>query len=291
MALWRPEVRRDSNRVASCRPRRGLEPAGQLVSCAQPTLGRVRPARAVDRLRCWSGLTDAEPACSLTGWNPVQMKALGRSSIRPPRAPTMIRHITLDPDACAPGQVSRILEQAVAPRPIALVSTMGAYGRPHLHPVSWYSSAATSPPVQYFVLMGGPKHPRTQILSDLRTHGEFVINTVDEALAHVLAGAGERAGQDFDACGCRPRASVKVAPYRVAESPAQMECKLLEVVETPGGRSHLIFGAVVQFHLRDDLRDERGRIDQRRLRPVGQLSKDTFCRCRDLYRLRAEGPA
>ena len=50
-------------------------------------------------------------------------------------------------------------------------------------------------------------------------------------------------------------ASEVVLPPRVAESPAQMECKLLQVIYTgkEPGAGVIVLGEVVRFHVRQSL--------------------------------------
>jgi flavin reductase (DIM6/NTAB) family NADH-FMN oxidoreductase RutF len=200
----------------------------------------------------------------------------------------MPEHVALDPDACSAEELGQIFDQAIAPRPIALVSTLGDLGRPYLHQISWYSSAAVNPPVQYFAITEREGERGRQLLEQLLRHREFVLNAVDEDLARHLGALDETAGDtsDFLAAELRPKPSVKVTPYRVAESPAQMECRVLDVLPIADGASHLVFGAVVQFHVREGLRDERGRIDQGEYAPVGKLMDDLYCRSVDLYKMR-----
>jgi flavin reductase (DIM6/NTAB) family NADH-FMN oxidoreductase RutF len=195
----------------------------------------------------------------------------------------MPEHLALDPEACSGDQLAQIFDEAIAPRPIGLISTLGAAGRPFLHPVTWYSTAAVNPPVQYFAVME-QDGPRGELLLDqLRTGRDFVINSVDETVARALPAIAEDA-TDMLAAGLTMRPSVKVAAYRVAESPAQMECRVVDIVPLAGGGSHLVFGGVAHFHVRDDL-EENGRIDQRHFLPVGKLGDDRYCRCRELYRM------
>jgi flavin reductase (DIM6/NTAB) family NADH-FMN oxidoreductase RutF len=195
----------------------------------------------------------------------------------------MPEHVALDPEACTGEQLAQIFDEAIAPRPIGLISTLGAAGRPFLHPVTWYSTAAVNPPVQYFAVMEQDAARGQLLLDQLRTGGDFVINSVDETVARALPALAEDAA-DMLAAGLTMRPSVKVAAYRVAESPAQMECRLLDVVPLAGGGSHLVFGGVAHFHVREDL-EANGRVDQRRFLPVGKLAGDRYCRCRELYRM------
>jgi flavin reductase (DIM6/NTAB) family NADH-FMN oxidoreductase RutF len=192
--------------------------------------------------------------------------------------------VALDPGACSGAELEQIFDRAIAPRPIGLISTLGPAGRPMLHPVTWYSTASVNPPVQYFAVMEQDGPRGELLLAQLVRQGEFVINSVDETIARSLAAIDDDGG-DLLAAGLRAAPSVKVAPYRIAESPAQMECRLLDILPLGGGAAHLVFGGVAQFHVREGL-EENGRVDQRRFGPVGKLAGDLYCRCTELYRMR-----
>ena len=85
--------------------------------------------------------------------------------------------------------------------------------------------------------------------------GEFVVNVVSEAIA---AAANATAAEvppevdEFVLSGLTPLASEVVRPARVAESPAQMECRLLQVIYTSHepGAGVIVLGEVVRFHVR-----------------------------------------
>jgi len=73
---------------------------------------------------------------------------------------------------------------------------------------------------------------------------------------------------------------------RAAESPAQMECKLLQViyVSRAPGAGVIVLGEVVRFHVRADL-FENFRIDAASLDAVGRMAGNTWVRTRDCIEL------
>jgi flavin reductase (DIM6/NTAB) family NADH-FMN oxidoreductase RutF len=119
--------------------------------------------------------------------------------------------------------------------------------------------------------------------------GEFVINVVSDAIA---AGANASSAEvppevdEFVLSGLSPVASEVVRPPRVAESPAQMECKLVQVIYTGHApRSGVIvLGDVVRFHVRAEL-VENFRIDPAGLDAVGRMAGNTWVRTRDRFEL------
>jgi flavin reductase (DIM6/NTAB) family NADH-FMN oxidoreductase RutF len=130
---------------------------------------------------------------------------------------------------------------------------------------------------------------RKDSLRNVEETGEFVVNIVSEAIAAAAnASAAEVPPEvdEFVLAGLTPQASEMVRPPRVAESPAQMECKLLQVIYTsraPGG-GVIVLGEVVRFHVREDLL-ENFRIDPAGLDAVGRMAGNTWVRTRDRIEL------
>ena len=144
----------------------------------------------------------------------------------------------------------------VAPRPIGWISTRALDGRINLAPYSFFNGFASSPPIVGFSSEGWKDSA-----SFARESGEFVANlaTLDlrqrmnETSAPFARGDNEflRAGLTMAKCRL-------VAAPRVAESPASLECKVVEVVEIKllsgaWSGSVLTLGEVVAFHLDDRL--------------------------------------
>jgi hypothetical protein len=73
-----------------------------------------------------------------------------------------------------------------------------------------------------------------------------------------------------------------VKPFRVAESPIQMECKVNEVVKlgTEGGAGNLVICEVVKMHINDEVLDENGAIDQVKLDLVSRAGGSFYSRAK-----------
>jgi flavin reductase (DIM6/NTAB) family NADH-FMN oxidoreductase RutF len=118
---------------------------------------------------------------------------------------------------------------------------------------------------------------------------EFVVNIVSEEIVAAMNETAAEVGpevDEFELAGLTPLASETVRAPRVAESPAQMECRLREVVTisaAPGGGS-IVIGEVLRFHVREDLFDDY-RIDAAKLQAVGRLGGPTYCRTQDRFDL------
>jgi len=91
---------------------------------------------------------------------------------------------------------------------------------------------------------------------------------------------------EFELAGLTTIPSEVVCPPRVAGSPAQMECKLLQVIYTgrSPGAGVIVLGEVVRFHLREDLLEDF-RVDPALLGAVGRMAGNTWVRTQDRFDL------
>ena len=88
--------------------------------------------------------------------------------------------------------------------------------------------------------------------------------------------------------GLTPAPSQRVAPLRVAESPAAFECRVHEIVDLGSDevRSNgLVIARVVLFHVHDDALDPDLRPLADVLRLVGRMGRDDWVRTRDRFEL------
>jgi flavin reductase (DIM6/NTAB) family NADH-FMN oxidoreductase RutF len=206
--------------------------------------------------------------------------------------------LTFNPANCDLKQNYKLLTGIVVPRPIALVSTVDRNGAINLAPFSAFCQSGVNPPAVLFCPVlrvpgssdaGLHLDLRKDTLRNVEETGEFVVNVVDEAIA---AAVNDTAAEvppevdEFQLAGLTAIASEAVRPPRVAESPAQMECKLLQViyVSRAPGAGVIVLGEVVRFHVREDLFDEF-RIDPAGLDAVGRMAGNTWVRTRDRIEL------
>ena len=198
--------------------------------------------------------------------------------------------LTFDPALEPQRQIYKLMTGIIVPRPVALVSTVDAGGAANLAPFSFFSGVGSAPPTVLFcpVLRAAGSSrdaQRKDTLRNVEETREFVVNVVSEAISvqanHTAAEVAPDV-DEFQLTGLTPLASQVVRPPRVAESPAQMECRLLQVIYTshaPGG-GVIVLGEVVRFHVREDLvRDFR--VDPAGLDALGRMAGNTWVRTHD----------
>jgi flavin reductase (DIM6/NTAB) family NADH-FMN oxidoreductase RutF len=178
----------------------------------------------------------------------------------------------------------------IVPRPIALVSTVDAEGNANLAPFSFFAGVGSAPPTVLFCpalrpVGAGNSGERKDTLRNVEQTREFVINVVSESIAPEANLTAAEVGpevDEFQLSGLTPLPSEVVKAPRVAESPAQMECRLMQVIYTGDQPASgvVVLGEVVRFHVREDLFEDF-RIDPAALDAVGRMAGNTWVRTRD----------
>lgn len=116
----------------------------------------------------------------------------------------------------------------VAPRLIGWISTCSSSGRLNLAPYSFFGAFAAFPPIIGFCSEG-----RKDSLRNIEETREFVWNLATHPLAEQMNRTSAPVPPDvdeFQLTGLTPVAGRNVLVPRVGESPAALECKLLQVV-------------------------------------------------------------
>lgn len=168
-----------------------------------------------------------------------------------------------------------LLNSVVVPRPIAWVSTRSQAGVDNLAPHSFFTVSSVSPPVVQFTSVGAKDSLRNATAS-----GEFVVAFCSEDLVDKVNATGTDFPQDvseFDACGLTREPGRRVAAARVAESPVNLECRVVgtHAFGEGAGASVVVFGEVVWAVVDEAvLRDERPEITL--LRPTSRLGADEW---------------
>ncbi len=191
----------------------------------------------------------------------------------------------IDPKTTPTRDFHQFLLGAVAPRPIAFVSTLDTSGRSNLAPYSFYNAFSSNPPILVFSSNRRVVDNTTKdTLHNILQTRECVINAVTYPIVRQMTISSVQfdAGvSEFEKSGLTPIPSDLVKPFRVKESPVQMECKVKEVqtLGTHGGAGHLIICEVVRMHISTDILDENDRIDPHKIDLMGRLGRAYYVRC------------
>lgn len=183
-----------------------------------------------------------------------------------------------------PGQLYPYLVSSVAPRPICFASTVDRQGHPNLSPFSFFNVFGGNPPVLVFSpLRRFRNNSIKHTLENIREVGEVVVNVVNYQMVQQTSLASceyPKGINEFVKAGLTAVASEFVKPFRVKESPVQMECKVEQILATGngGGAGNLVICKVLCLHIDDSILNDKGAIDQNKIDLVARLGSDYYCR-------------
>lgn len=181
-------------------------------------------------------------------------------------------------------EAQNFLQHAIAPRPICFASTIDVHGNVNLSPFSFFNLFSTNPPVVIFSPARRVRNNTTKhTLQNILEVPEVVINIVSYAMVQQVSLSScefAKGTDEFIKAGFTKMLSQLIQPPRVKESPVQMECKVLEVkpIGTEGGAGNLIIAEVLMMHINENILDENGKIDQRKLELVARLGGNWYAR-------------
>ena len=173
---------------------------------------------------------------------------------------------------------------SVSPRPICFASTIDENGNANLSPFSFFNVFGSNPVTFIFSPARRVRDNTTKhTLQNCISTKEVVINIVNYAMVQQMSLASceyPDGVNEFIKSGFTPLPSENIKPFRVAESPVQMECVVKNVIETgiEGGAGNLIICELVKMHINKNILDNDGLIDPNKIDTVGRMGKDWYVR-------------
>ena len=204
--------------------------------------------------------------------------------------------LTLDPKELPIPKLHHYLLGSIGPRPIAFASTIDAEGNRNLAPFSFFNVFSANPPILIFSPARSGRTNTTKNTHDnVKAVAEVVINVVTYDMVHQmsLTSSPFEAGVDeFEKAGFTPIASDTIRPFRVKESPVQIECKVLEIKELgqKGGAGNLIICEVQKIHIDERVLDENQMVDQKKIDLVSRMGGNWYCRANDASMFEVDKP-
>src|SRR5690606_2047468 len=133
------------------------------------------------------------------------------------------------------GNLHALLLGAIGPRPICFASTVNEEGQPNLSPFSFFNVFGSKPPIVVFSPARRVRDNTTKhTFQNAKAIKEVVINVVNYNMVQQMSLASCEYPQgvdEFEKAGFTKLPSDLVKPFRVKESPAQLECKVLQIIE------------------------------------------------------------
>jgi flavin reductase (DIM6/NTAB) family NADH-FMN oxidoreductase RutF len=183
----------------------------------------------------------------------------------------------------------KLLMSSILPRPIALVTTQDDQGIVNAAPFSFFNIMASTPAI---VVLGidskSPGVPKDTV-RNMQLTKEFVINMVSEDIVEKmsLCSTPLPAGEDeLKFSGLTAAPSIQVKPPRIAESPINMECRIVEILDI-GHDRNIVIGNIVHYHIDDQFYDaQNGYVLVEKLGLVARMhGKSFYLRSHDIFEI------
>jgi flavin reductase (DIM6/NTAB) family NADH-FMN oxidoreductase RutF len=191
----------------------------------------------------------------------------------------------IDLSQLSPAQKQQWLQHAIAPRPIALASTIDKAGNINLSPFSFFNLFSSNPPIVIFSPARRVRDNTTKhTLENVLEIPEVVINIVDIDLVQQVSLSSceyPKAVNEFLKSGLTMEPATLIKPPLVKESKIKLECRVVEVksLGNDGGAGNLVICEVLRMHVDPSiLNDDNSMIDQRKIHHVARLGADWYCR-------------
>lgn len=192
--------------------------------------------------------------------------------------------LKINPQEVSIAELHGHLLGAVGPRPIALASTIDEDDQPNLSPYSFFNVFSANPPIAIFSPARRVRNNTTKhTLENVLKNKEVVINVVSHGMVQQTSLSSTEYGagiNEFTKAGFTPIASETVKPFRVQESPVQLECVVNEVISLgdEGGAGNLVICEIKLVHINEEILNDAGKIDPNKIDLVGRMGGNWYCR-------------
>ena len=191
---------------------------------------------------------------------------------------------TLIPSEVSSMELQTVMQTAIAPRPIALASTVSKDGNINLSPFSFFNMFSTVPPIVIFSPSRRVRDNTTKhTLENVLEVPEVVIGVVNYNIVQQISLSSteyEKEVNEFIKSGLTMKDADLVKPKLIEECPVNFECKVLEVksLGNEGGAGNLVICEVQKIHIREEYLNDEGKLDQRKLDLVARLGGNWYSR-------------
>ena len=180
----------------------------------------------------------------------------------------------------------------IFPRPIGWISSISKKGIANLAPFSYFNALADEPP-QVMFAAAAPVKPlnKKDTLSNILVTKEFVVNFATTTTRKQMNLSSVEAPQDVDEfllTKLKKRKSKLVRAPSVADSPVNLECKLLKTLKlksTTKKHTTMIIGEVIGIYIKDTF-IQKGRVNSAAMRYVARMGYSEYTTVSSRFRMK-----
>ncbi len=181
--------------------------------------------------------------------------------------------------------------KSLVARPIGWLSTLSAEGVANLAPYSFFNTVSERP---HYVVFGSTGYKDS--LRNIEATGEFAVNVATYSIREAMNMSSSVVPShvdEFVLAGLTKAPCQLIKAPRVAESPANLECRLFKTMELPDDEGKvsnwLVVGRVIGVHI-DDRFIENGRVNSNAMQMISRLGYAEYATIDDVWRMRRPDP-
>ena len=181
----------------------------------------------------------------------------------------------------------------VTPRPIGWISSRGADGSDNLAPYSFFNAVAYTPPQVIFSSTSAKddRGDTKDSVANIRETGVFCVNVVEYAMRDAMnesSGPWDKEVDEFDRAALERAECEAIACSRVARAPANLECRVSDIIKIAGDHNFMVLGEVVGIHIREDCLVD-GIFDVLTFNPLTRMGYRDYSVVREKFELKRPG--
>ena len=170
----------------------------------------------------------------------------------------------------------------IFPRPIGWISSIDKKGNVNLAPYSYFNAIADDPPQIMFVAGASDRSSQKKdTLTNILATKEFVVNFATTATRKQMNLSSKDIHKDDDEfvlTKLKKRKSRLVKVPSVADSPVNLECKLIKCIKLKSSirkSSTMVMGEVIGIYIKDSF-IEKGRVNSAAMRYVARMGYSEY---------------
>lgn len=204
----------------------------------------------------------------------------------------MDEFVTIDMKKLSKKDTHALLLSAVAPRPVALVTTLGENQVMNGAPYSYFNIVSVRPPmISVGISRRGEDFKDT--ITHIRHSEVFTVNIVDESnvdAVHKTAKSLPSEQSELEAFGLTPVTSSHIKAPGIKEAKVRLECRMKHAIplEHRGTvTGDLVLGEILAVHV-DKSVYKKHVVDTEALRPVGRLGGDDYTKLGEIFTIEGD---
>lgn len=181
----------------------------------------------------------------------------------------------------------KLMASLIVPRPIALVTSLGANNVVNAAPFSMFNMIGEDPPILMLSINKLSDGHLKDTAANILLNKEFVVHMTDEPMVEKMHACGESLPStvsELEHVGLLSTPSKCVKPPRIVEAPVAFECALHETLETES--RYVFIGRVLWLSVKNGLVDTvKWHVNLKEYQPIARFGASFYIKTNERFDL------